>query len=54
VTVGPGTLKCDVTVNATSWFAESSACADDKRYVALLAYIAAAEIDVKAGDNVNR
>ena len=53
VTVGPATLKCDVTVNATSWYAKPSTCADDKRYTALLAYIAAAEIDVKAGQEVN-
>jgi hypothetical protein len=49
--INPFTIKCDVTVNATKFWASTADCSDAKRYVGLLAYIAAAKIDHNADIN---
>jgi len=45
LTVNPYSLKCDVKVDATNFWAASTNCSDDKRYIGLLAWIAAGHYD---------
>jgi len=45
ITISAYSVKCDVIINATSFWASSTNCSDSNRYIGLAAYLAAAAAD---------
>jgi len=54
LTVDPYTLKCDVTVDATNYWAPVTSCPDSSRYIALLAYLVGVKIDDTTNGTLNQ
>jgi len=48
ITISAYSVKCDVIINATSFWAPSTACLDTNRYIGLVAYLAAAAADTSS------